>query len=128
MLAAGIETVFRAWTDEAVLRQWFGPTEGSEADVELDLRVGGKYRITMGSRTTRGEYLEIEPPTRLVFTWTWDDDPEVETQVTVDLEAAGDETRMTLQHERLPLEVDCLGFETGWRRSIGRLEKLLATS
>ena len=128
VLEAGIETVYRAWTDEAVLREWFGPTEGVEADVELDLRVGGRYRITMGSRTTRGEYLEIEPPRRLAFTWTWDDDPEVETQVTIDLEPAGEQTRMILRHERLPLEVDCMGFEMGWRRSVARLEALLGAA
>ena len=123
LLAADIESVYGAWTDEAVLRQWFGPSEGIEAEVELDLRIGGRYRITMGSRTTRGEYLEITPPRRLSFTWTWDDEPEVETRVTIELEPEGEHTRMVLEHEQLPLEVDCMGFEMGWRRSIAKLER-----
>lgn len=126
-LEAPVDRVFRAWTEPTVLADWFGPTEGTTADVELDVRVGGPYRITMGSRTVRGRYLAVDPPTFLSFTWLWDDDdPPVATEVAVWFYPAGKRTRMVLEHTRLPLEVDCMGFETGWRRTIARLAKRFA--
>lgn len=127
-LQAPVEAVYQAWTDPALLAQWFGPSEGVQAQAELDLRVGGPYRITMGSRTVRGVYLELTPPTHLAFTWVWDDDdPPVETEVRVTLSPEGPSlTRMVIEHERLPDEVSCMGFEQGWRRTFARLEKWVA--
>ncbi len=127
-LQAAVDAVYQAWTDAELLAQWFGPSDGVQADAELDLRVGGRYRITMGSRTVRGVYLEVSPPTRLAFTWVWDDDdPPVETEVRVSLTPEGPSlTRMVIEHERLPDEVSCMGFEQGWRRTVVRLERWLA--
>jgi uncharacterized protein YndB with AHSA1/START domain len=128
-LRAPVEDVFRAWTEPTLMALWFGPSEGVPTEAEVDLRVGGGYRITMGSRTVRGHYLHVEPPGRLAFTWVWDDDdPPVETQVEVTLEPEDGGTRLVLVHRRLPLEVDCMGFETGWRRTLARLGTHLTPS
>lgn len=128
-LRASIEDVFRAWTEPTRMALWFGPSEGVPTEAEVDLRVGGHYRITMGSRTVRGHYLRVEPPERLAFTWIWDDDdPPVETEVELTLEPEDGGTRLVLVHRRLPLEVDCMGFETGWRRTLARLDVHLAPS
>lgn len=75
------ELVWRAWTEEAELAQWLHPFGVSTDSVSFDVRVGGRYRYTMtndetGERfPTGGEYLEVEPVNRLVFTWGDPDAP-----------------------------------------------------
>lgn len=73
--AAPREKVWQAWTDPKALRRWFLPADDfSTSLVEVDLRLGGKYRIQMKSpdgefHTVGGVYREILPPEKLVFTW-----------------------------------------------------------
>ena len=61
------ETVFRAWTDPEVLKYWWCPRGWIPAEIEVDLRVGGSYRIGMRRRSggsavyVRGSFLEISP-------------------------------------------------------------------
>jgi uncharacterized protein YndB with AHSA1/START domain len=71
--------VFDAWTDADVLRRWWpaGP-DWTNPVAEVDLRVGGRLRLVMADPDGveyggAGRYLEIDRPTRLVFTWQWDD-------------------------------------------------------
>jgi uncharacterized protein YndB with AHSA1/START domain len=73
---------------------------------EVDPRVGGKFRIVMIEGPKRfehtGEYLEIQPPNRLQFTWISDATEHRRTVVTVEfLERDGD-TELVLTHQRLP--------------------------
>jgi len=102
------ERVFEAWTQAEALSHWFAPSAAFEVRVPtLDLRPGGEYLIEMRRpdgtlSTATGRYLEITPPSRLVFTWNWQEQPEWgESTVTIALEAHGLETRLTLVHERL---------------------------
>src|SRR5262249_61770479 len=78
--AAPRERVFRVWTDAEHLRHWFFP--GSAAapvpQVEVDLRVGGRYCLTTyapdGTIEARvgGTYHLVHPPVKLVFSWAWE--------------------------------------------------------
>ena len=76
--AAPAHAVFDAWTSAAVLRQWWPAGPGWEMPVaEVDARVGGALRLVMRHPEGKefggsGEYIEVDPPRRLVFTWTWD--------------------------------------------------------
>ncbi|MBI4082257.1 MAG: SRPBCC domain-containing protein [Candidatus Lambdaproteobacteria bacterium] len=124
------ERVFRAWTELALIKQWFGPEEHTIPEAEVDARVGGKYRIAMRSKEgqvyrVKGVYREIAPPERLVFTWSWEGEEEQETLVTVELHAQGDGTELVLTHERFPnAEVrDRHGW--GWNSSFNKLAKAL---
>lgn len=126
VLPAPVDLVFQAWTDPYLLSCWFAPADGIPTKAEVDLRVGGRYRIEMGRRTAAGEYLEITPPTRLVFTWVWLGEDEHETVVTAEFTPLGKETLLSLTHDRLPEEVDCMGFEAGWEANLARLVRLLA--
>lgn len=120
-------TLFRTFTEPELLERWLAPRDGMETHASLDLRVGGAWRVQMGSRAAHGTYREIEPPRRLVFTWIWEDDEDGrETLVTVRLQAEGASTSLVLTHERLPLEVDCMGFEAGWNANLTRLARLVA--
>jgi len=104
--AAPPERVFAAWTAPEVLHRWFaaGPDWMSTV-VEVDLRVGGRYRLTMrGPDTVEhsvvGEYLQVEPPHRLSYTWMWEesDGPGVgvRTVITVEFLPAGPGTTVVL--------------------------------
>src|SRR5260370_30986765 len=74
------ERVFRAWTDRAELAQWFAPSEEYSTVVrELELRVGGRYRVEMHHKSgnvhsVSGAYQEVKPPEKIAFTWRWDGD------------------------------------------------------
>jgi uncharacterized protein YndB with AHSA1/START domain len=79
-IAAPRERVFRAWTEAEHLQRWFFPSVDGEAvpQAEVDLRVGGCYRIIMyapnGNITAMvgGTYHEVHPPEKLVFSWVWE--------------------------------------------------------
>lgn len=87
---ASAALLFELWTDVDHFTKWMGP-EGFECpEATIDFRIGGKYRGMIrskdhGDNWFGGEYREIEPPHRLVFTWKWDEGPsaEVETLVTI---------------------------------------------
>jgi uncharacterized protein YndB with AHSA1/START domain len=66
------ELVFDAWTDPEQIKRWFGPAAFSNGEVEVDLRVGGRFKIVMISPDGTegpmgGEYIEIIPPERIVY-------------------------------------------------------------
>ena len=95
------ELVWRAWTDEAELAQWLHPFGVSSDSVSCDVRVGGRYRYTMTNDETGeefptgGEYLEVKPFDRLVFTWGQPDAPVHGTPViTLTLIPRGDRTEL----------------------------------
>ncbi len=121
-LTAPPERVFRAWTDPAELARWFAPDPELPTEAEVDLRVGGAYRIRMGRHEAVGAYVAVEPPRTLSFTWRWASEPAAaETLVTVSLAPAGEGTRLTLRHEGFASEAARANHEGGWSRSLARL-------
>ena len=132
LLPAPPDEVFAAWSDPDSLRQWMCPAEGmAPASVEVDFRVGGRFRIVMhGDRdyAQHGEYLEIDPPKRIVFRWVseWVPTGEAETRVSVSLEPGADGgTRLVLVHDRLHGTDTYQGHPAGWRRILALLEDAL---
>ena len=124
------ERVFRAWTDPVELKQWSAP-EGVDVEIaSVDLSVGGRYHIRMRSPegktfNTMGVYREIEPPTRLVYTWRWQEKEhdDGESVVTVEFKPHHRGTEVTLTHELNTVESrDSHG--QGWESCLNRLEKL----
>jgi uncharacterized protein YndB with AHSA1/START domain len=127
--------VFRAWTDPQALKIWFAPSDAMTTPVaEVDLRVGGRYRIEMlsaeGKRhCVRGEYLEVQTPKKLVFTWAWERD-ELETGdtvVTVEFLERGATTEVVLTHERFASAKARDAHHDGWTGCLDRLPKALST-
>lgn len=126
VLPAPIKDVFDAWTDPATMAEWLSPV--GQAEAEVDLRVMGRFKVSMIGETTRiehtGEYLVVNPPNELSFTWQslyTGSEPSV---VTVLFEAEGDETRVVLTHRRLP-ESQVDPHTNGWEAMITRLAGLL---
>jgi uncharacterized protein YndB with AHSA1/START domain/DNA-binding transcriptional ArsR family regulator len=121
------ERVFRAFTDPEELKQRFGPTESHAVPVaEVDLRVGGRYRIDLLGPSGSlyrivGEYREVRPPERLVYTWRWEIGEDVgETLVTVEFHERGNATDVALT-QGLPTGRARDGHESGWRGCLARL-------
>lgn len=119
-IAARPETVWRYWTDPARMREWWGAAE-------LDARPGGVYRVEMdGGPVMLGEYLELVPYERVVFSFGWEPTegaPDIapgSTRVEVTLLADGTDTIMTLRHLGLPGNVTEL-HRTGWEHVLARL-------
>ena len=104
------EKVFRAWTDPKALESWFAPDREFVTKVPiLELRLGGRYRLEMSkggaTHVVVGEYREIRPPEKLVYTWKWETDPERGTEdtiVTVEFLDRGQSTEVVLNHEKFP--------------------------
>lgn len=126
------DKVFAAWTTAETLARWFGPTEAYTIVVHaLDARPGGEYRFEMvhagGNRhQVHGVYREVVSPSRISFTWTWDDKPELgETLVTVEFAAEGVHTRLLLTHELFPSTEVRDNHNMGWTGGLDHLVALL---
>ena len=127
--------VFRAWTDPEALALWFAPSDQYRTTVpELDLTVGGRYRIEMrlGEKVfvVVGIYREIRPPEKVVFTWRWESEPDHgdagETLVTVELQGRGSGTDVTLTHERFGNEKAREEHAQGWAGCLDGLQRFLS--
>jgi uncharacterized protein YndB with AHSA1/START domain len=131
-LPAEREEVFRSWTDPALVRQWFKPRGGSSPSAEMDVRVGGHYRWGMKLLGhlyyAFGEYIEVDPPRRLVFTFGWDRVPFVrlaDSLVTVEFADRGDQTEVVITHKRLDSRGLRALHQGGWRACLANLGRLI---
>ena len=104
LIRATPERVFAAWTQAALIARWMSPV--GDAIAEVDARPGGKLRVTMVGDDRRiehvGEFREVTPGHRLVFTWISPFTGPEPSVVTVELEPASNGTELTLTHETLP--------------------------
>jgi uncharacterized protein YndB with AHSA1/START domain len=127
------EKVFAAWIDPARVSRWFAPSAEYTVVVDaLDARAGGGYRVEMRHSSGRvsivsGRYLEVTSPSRLRFTWQWEEGPEErETLVTVELKPKGTGTELTLTHELFLTEVSRDEHRKGWTGCLDLLEAALS--
>jgi uncharacterized protein YndB with AHSA1/START domain len=130
---ASVERVFKAWTDANQLGQWFAPTDDYTTRANVDLRVGHEYRIAITHKsgnvhTILGTYRLIEPPRKLVYTWRWEGGPTTDTLVTVDFNADGDATKVTITHEQFTNTEDRDKHNEGWNGCLNRLQRTLTTA
>jgi uncharacterized protein YndB with AHSA1/START domain len=128
---APAEAVFEAWTSEEVLRRWFHAQHDWETpEAQVDLRLGGAVRVVMRDPHKDreigggGHYTEIEPPTRLAFTWTWDGEPE-QMLIELDFEEAAGVTTVRMTHSGLPDAEAVSRHEYGWTKCLDNLEGVL---
>lgn len=130
---APAQTVFEAWTSEEVLRRWFhGERHWETPKAQVDLRVGGSVRVVMRDPDQGvehgggGEYTVVDPPSRLAFTWVWDNDPEWSTVIELYFEETGGETTVHFTHAGLRDEESLRSHEGGWANCFANLERALA--
>ena len=130
-IKASRDRVYAAWTDPAQLKQWFAPENVQTRNIVADACVGGKFRWDLTNPegeevTCLGEYRELIPGRKIVFTWQWEDDETWENHqsiVTVELDDAEGGTELRLTHEQLPSEESRDGHNRGWSSALVKLEK-----
>ena len=133
VLHAPRERVFAACVEPEELAEWWGPTGFTVPSVEICAREGGRYRITMQPPDGEafhlgGEFREVEPPRRLVYTFEWEEpDPDdQETVVTLSFLDDGGGTRLVLDQGPFATEARHALHEAGWTETLERLEWFLA--
>ena len=135
LFAAPPRVVFEAWTRPELFKLWWAPKSSGVPllSCEMDVRPGGLYRLEFGQDASQsfaffGRYVEVEPPSRLV--WTNDESPDAALTTVTFEDAAGGATRLTL-HELYPsseaLDEALLGMADGMPEQFGQLDDLLAT-
>jgi uncharacterized protein YndB with AHSA1/START domain len=130
---APAQAVFDAWTNEEVMRRWFhGEHAWETPEAHVDLRLGGTVRVVMRDPAKDveygggGHYTEIDPPNRLVFTWTWDSDDDArETLIELDFEEVEGVTTVRLTHSSLKDQESVLSHEGGWNTCLDNLGRVL---
>ena len=127
LVPASPAEVYAAWTEATLLRQWMSPF--GHAEVTVDVRVGGALNVVMVDAGVRiehtGEFVELDPPRRLRFTWSSPYTGSDPTIVTVALAPEGNGTRLVLTHERLPADV-VASHAGGWGVMVDRMAGVLA--
>jgi uncharacterized protein YndB with AHSA1/START domain len=133
VLPAPPSVVFRAQTEPDELAKWWGPKGFTAPSVELDVRVGGSYRIAMQPPDgdlfhLSGEFREVGPPARLSYTFRWDppNTDDRETVVTISLRDLGGSTEMTVEQGGFATEERRALHEQGWTDSLDRLQGLIS--
>jgi uncharacterized protein YndB with AHSA1/START domain len=132
-IRASRDRVFAAWTDPAQLKKWFGPESVKTRNLIADVRVGGQFLWDFTDPegkeiTISGEYREVEPGKKIVFTWRLEDDEDWRNHrsiVTVEFfdREGGSEIRLT--HEKLPSEASRDDHTQGWNSVLDKVEKFL---
>lgn len=128
LVRADAARLFADWTDAARLVRWWGPRGVRCTGAEIDLRVGGRYRI--GNRFADGRevaitgvFERIDAPHCLVFTWRLDPGPDLDERVTVRFEPRGDATEIVIVHERIASFEARASHEAGWQGCLDGLER-----
>lgn len=123
--------VWDAWTDPEVLRRWWGSDPGGVVtSASLDVRPGGRFVISFQDssgdlHTSTGEYLRVEEPTELDFTWSWLSETNAPSRVSVVFTPHDTGTRMRFVHGELR-GVSDHDYADGWRRTFAKLDRVLA--
>jgi len=119
-IAASPETVWEFFVDPEKLTRW----KGMKAD--LDPTPGGVYRCeVIPGHTARGEFVELDPPHRLVFTWGWENEsavPPGTSTIEVELTPEGNGTSLHFVHRDLPGAEAVESHAHGWDHYLPRLE------
>ena len=134
VLDAPPERIFSLMTEPAELARWWGPHGFTTPEIVLDLNVGGGYRYTMEPPDGEafhlsGEFLEIDRPGRLVYTFHWEEpDPaDRETVVELSLDAVGEATEVSLSQGEFATEERLALHRDGWTDSFEKLRDVIQT-
>ena len=120
---ASPEHVFRFFVDSDWLTKWLGKT------AQLVPQPGGEFRFEVAAgEWCVGEYVVIDSPRRVVFTWGWENEtmnlPPGSSVVEVNLTADGERTKVSLTHRELPDDDSLALHADGWMRYLARLERV----
>lgn len=126
--------MFDACTEPRRLAKWWGPQGFSIPSVDVDLRVGGRYRIAMQPPDGElfrlsGEFRDVDRPRRLVYTFIWEEPDPDDRETLVDLELGdlGESTELALTQAPFATEARLALHREGWTESLDKLQRFLAS-
>lgn len=125
--------VWQAWTAPSIAKLWFGSDpNGKVLEAKFDVRVNGTFSVTFANSdgsefTCRGIYKEIDSPNRLVFTWGWANQPEVDELVTLQFTPTKGGTSMLFEQSNINPQTGLHNYDVGWRSTFQKLERALET-
>ena len=132
LIRAPREHVYDAFVDAAALRVWKCPRGMHVAEIAVDARVGGAWRLTMRSRDgsqfkVGGVYRELRRPDRIVYTWQWEEGPMagVSTLIEVNFSERDGDTRLEMLHTGFPAAPARDAHGHGWNGTLNKLTELL---
>ncbi len=135
LLDAAPATVWRFLVEPGQLARWWGPAGFASPSIELDLRVGGRYRIEMkppegAAFFLQGEFRQVDPPSRLIYTFRWEqpDPDDRETVVTLSLVDLGGKTELALDQGPFATEARLALHTGGWSDSLDKLAEVLSSA
>jgi uncharacterized protein YndB with AHSA1/START domain len=130
LIPASAERLFEAWTEPEQLKQWWGPESVTCIEAEVDLRVGGRYRI--GNQFPNGKlvwisgtFRMIDRPRKLVYTWQIAPDAPEELVTVIFRTTKPGECEVTVMHERIPDRSTRGTHEVGWVGCLAKLARYL---
>ncbi len=128
-LDATPEEVFDAWTVADQARRWMCPLGATVGELTIEARVGGRFRLVMQHNGRDylhlGEYLEVERPRRLVFSWVTMYTHYRKSVVTVEFRPDRQGTELRIHHAALPTEELARAHRQGWQGLVDHLEMRL---
>jgi uncharacterized protein YndB with AHSA1/START domain len=132
-LPAEPATVFHAFSTASELAEWWGPAGFTVPTLDFQPRAGERYRIEMqppegDAFHLTGEFREVEPPTRLAFSFAWEppDPDDIENLVELSFDPAGEGTDLHLTQGPFATEARLELHRNGWTDSLDRLERYLS--
>jgi len=118
-IAAQTETVWKLLVDPAEQSKWWG------TPLDFEARPGGPFRVeVIPGHIASGEFVELDAPRRLVYTWGWEGQdavPPGSSTIVIELHVDGDGTNLTFVHSGLPSDESSASHAHGWDNYLGRL-------
>ena len=127
---AEIALVWKAWTEPNLIKRWFGSDpNGTVEEVEIDLRIGGSYKITFKDsdqsvHTCKGKFLSIMEHKLLKYSWEWESEPGHISELTISFYALGGKTKVVLEHKHLN-RASRHAYAEGWSGGLDKIERTL---
>lgn len=132
VIRADRQAVWDAWTQPEQMKRWACPAPGGVESITTDLRVGGSFDLRMNvdgnPHNAFGTYREVDPPSRLVYTWDWREEEAAmgETVVTVEFNVVEGGTEVVLVHDGFPAVEAKTAHEEGWGACLTHFEAIFA--
>ena len=127
---ADVKLMWRTWTEPELIKLWFGSDpDGTVEEVEMDLRIGGAYRVSFtdsdaSRHACKGRILTIIEHELLVWSWEWESEPGYVSQLKVTFHPLGEKTNVVLEHSNLNPESRHV-YDKGWNGGLDKIEKIL---
>ncbi len=130
-----VEQLYQAWITPEDLKQWWHPSENKLTTVELNVQVGGQFKYEFEAKEGQtslvitGEYKEVIPNQKLVYTWNWDVNNDhvkkSDHQLTIEFQSAGEGSRIHVTQDNYQNSESVTPHEEGWEKALNDLENYL---